>query len=364
MRVFITVLVFFSLLFLSKIENMAQNSTQFEPQNTYVFIVGVLKWQDKNLVSFSNKNRKDAALAKILKKIGVLEENCVVLLDEQATLVEMKEKLTELTQKAPQNSAFWFYYAGHGNKNEKGETYFHNFDANLKDEKTSFNIHTLTQILNTNFKGNTVWLTADCCHSGGLAKEAELMKAENVIALTSATSSNSSTNNWTFTQTLLDVLAGNPLADKQKKGFISLQDLNTEIAEAMLFREKQLNGYFLKGMKNLDKNFIIVNSQKKIINNISSSFKLGDYVQAYHDNGWEAVRILGKSGNIYKCELYFYSDKKVHTFTEKQLKPFYFVNYPVEQEIEVEWNEKYYPAKILEVKNGFHYITYTDYESS
>jgi hypothetical protein len=336
-------------------------NVDFDPKNTYILMVGVLSWQDPNLSSFESKNRKDQALYDLFKTLGVPTENMMILLDQEATLENIKQQLTDLASKTNSQSTFLFYYAGHGTKLKNGEAFFCNYDyVSGKEASKGLNVSMISEVLNANFKGSTIWLSADCCYSGALIEQATQLKVEQVVVATSASSSNISTGNWTFTQTLIDCFAGLHLADHNQNGTISLGELKTEIANAMKYREKQLFGFYLKGIK---EGYNLAQTQQKKQPNLQGDFKLGDYAIALDKQKWYPVRIIDTDEQELVCEFYFYSDKVVKNIPKKQLKPLHFVNYPVGQELEVLWEGQYYKAKVLKNENGFHYITYPNYAS-
>ena len=88
------------------------------------------------------------------------------------------------------------------------------------------------------FRGERVLLFADCCYSGGLEDVAQSLHADGLAAaaLTSASrwsASPTSTGNWTFTQVLIDLLAGDPLADRDGDGAIRFAEAGFEVEQAM-----------------------------------------------------------------------------------------------------------------------------------
>ena len=62
--------------------------------------------------------------------------------------------------------------------------------------------------------------------------------------LTSATEEITSTGNWTFTQLIIDALAGSPLMDTNRDGMISLGEVRLEVNNAMLHLEGQKSGFY------------------------------------------------------------------------------------------------------------------------
>jgi hypothetical protein len=327
-----------------------------EPASTYVFIAGVLKWQSPSLAAFSNKNRKDEELYDLLLSKGVSKANTVYLKDDQATLANMTAELKNLLSRTTAGSTFIFYYAGHGVRAGDGPVSFANYDYKAGN---GFAAATVSEQIKSLFKGKQVWLLADCCFSGSLMEEAKKVNStgKSVIAFTSSTSSNISTGNWTFTQTMIDCLSGLAVCDRNSDKKISLAEVRSELFDAMKYREKQLSG---TAFYNVDE---------------TTPFNLGAvqagsvpkavvYIYMQQNLKFEPARVLSYSGVNITGELYHYSDKVTVTVPVARTKEIPFADFPVGSKVQVEWNGKYYPAEIKEVKNGFHYVHYTGYNDS
>ena len=294
-------------------------------------------------------------------KLGVPSHNLQLLLDEKATHTNIKDAIQKTLSKAPTGSTFIFYYAGHG-INDKAGICFANYDMYSNGTQSNgFNINFISQEINANFKGDKVLLLADCCYSGGLINEAETIatKGKKVIAYSSATSSNTSTENWTFTQTIIDCFSGLPLADSDNDGNISAKDISNELYNAMKYRENQLCGYVFK---NIDSTFTFAKSIEKKPTS-TSKFKIGEYSHALQNEKWKPARIQAYTDNKYTVEFYDYSDKSVATLTENNLKPISFISYSIDEQVVAEWDKKEYPAKILQSKDDFYLISYDGYGS-
>ena len=336
-----------------------------DPGNTRVVIAGVLNWQDPSVNSFSDENRKDQELHDQLKEFGITDSSNTLLLDNEATLDRMNRAIKKQMRACNSESTFIFYYAGHGSK-IGNDYYFCNYDMG-QQVSTMFNVSSLYELAAANFKGKRIILMADCCYSGSLLavgkKIAELGKE--VVVLTSATSSNISTGNWTFTQTLLDDLRGDLIADKNADNMVSLAETAAEIKEAMKYREYQLSGY---AAYNVDATKTIVGKcpvdmRKPATGN--GAYKWGTYVYALDaDNNWRTARVIKTVNGTYTCQFYNYSVKVDVQQEAFGVRSVYFPVYKEGQKVEVSWEGKYYPAEITDVDDAFMYIHYTGYDNS
>ncbi len=333
-------------------------SSPIDPGNTYVFMAGVLKWQSPSLSSFNNRNRKDEELYNLLLSQGIKKENTVFLKDEDATVNNMTSKLKEILGKTNAQSTFIFYYAGHGVRGGNGPVCFANYDYDGA-KSNGFKATTVSESINSLFKGKQVWLLADCCYSGSLLDEAKKIGSggRSVVTFTSSSSCNISTGNWTFSQTMIDCFKGFPAGDRNTDGKITLSEAKAELFDAMKYREKQLSGTVFYNV-NESTQFNLATVQK------NSATQKAEYIYVQQNNKFEPARVFTYSGNNVTGELYHYSDKVSVTVPVTKTKSIDFADYPVGMKVQVEWNGKKYPAGIRETRNGFHYIHYTGYDDS
>ncbi len=335
-----------------------------DPAKTRVLITGVLQWQDPGVNSFSDENRKDQELHDVFSALGIPDSANSLLLDNQGTLEKMNRQLKRQMKACDSESTFIFYYAGHGSKIDNSY-YFCNYDMG-REESSMFNVNTIAEYAKLYFKGKRIILLADCCYSGSLLKVGEEISKSGieVVVLTSASSSNISTGNWTYTQTLLDMLHGRDLGDHNKDGKISLAECSDEVREAMKYREYQLYGYAVYN----------VNAENEIVGYCKQNYQVsenkltesnGAYCYALDQKGkWRAARILGKTGNLFRCEFYNYSVYDYQNLSAASVRTIYFPVYQVGKKVEVEWEGKYYPAEITSVSDAFMYIHYTGYDKT
>lgn len=332
-------------------------------KNTYAVIVGVLNWQDESLSPFSAVNRKDKELYKLLINKGVPKGNIIILLEKQATLQNIKSAINKIAQKSKKDSLFIFYYAGHGIK-PKDVKYFANYDIDSNaPEETGLTTSTISGILSSNFNGSKILFMADCCYSGSL-KECATELAEKgfqTAYLTSSSGSNISTGNWTFTQTIIDCLRGNPLADRNSDLKIVLSEIAQEMSDSMKYRERQKYGY---GVFGFPEDFVFSRIKAPAEAQTLGEYARGEYVLAVNDNGQSLpARIMSIKDGMLTCQFYFYTEKENLPLSEGYIKKITYKPYRVGEEINVIWNSKQYPAKILNAENDFYYINYAGWPS-
>ena len=117
-------------------------------------------------------------------------------------------------------------------------------------DKTAWSMNELGTTLAKEFRGKQVFLWADCCYSGGMHVVVDALAKRQVAAfsLTSAGTANASTTNWTFTQSIIDGLRGEPIVDANADGQVTLVELRNEVGEAMKHREGQAHGFKANGV--------------------------------------------------------------------------------------------------------------------
>ncbi|MGZ8843207.1 MAG: caspase family protein [Pyrinomonadaceae bacterium] len=221
--------------------NAVPQQRDWQPQRTWVFVVGTLEWKHREMFeSFPQKNRRDAQLVEFFRQQGVPQQQLVYLKDAQATTRQVKAAFSTFLTKAREGDLLFVYYCGHGYKSADARTtYFATFDAG--EDVPGWSTDSIVKDVEKYFKGSRAFLTADCCYSGSLAQQArQLGQRVSFACLTSSSASQLSTANWTFTETLLAGLSGKPLADLNSDGRITIRELAEDVKADLAFAEELL----------------------------------------------------------------------------------------------------------------------------
>jgi len=339
---------------------------RWEPGKTHAVIIGVCKWK-ADLTRYSRRHRKDEELRDLLIKRGTPTENITILLDSEATLSNIRKAIDDTLRKTTEESTLIVYYAGHGWK-AGGDFCFANYDVRLgpQNRKTVWSMNELATIVTDGFNGQQAIFWADCCYSGGMQVVVEKLATKKVasFSLTSAATANTSTGNWTFTQSLLDGLAGAPLIDTNNDGTITLGELQTEVKNAMYHMEGQNNGFYSNGM---DDSFVIAETNGEVAKVPKARYQIGSYVRARGRYG-RVVGVQGDDASEYSVQFYNYTDKVVRAYAEGDLvastrKPQRRVA-RVKPDCMVEWRGRWYDAKVLQAEKDRWFIHYVDDDDS
>ena len=339
---------------------------EWEPANTYALIVGVLDWE-ADLTPYSKQDRKDQALRDLLIKRGTPPGNVTMLLDSQATLANIRQAISETLRKTTRGSTLIVYYAGHGW--QAGDDFcFANYDVRLgrDSRKTAWSMNELANLTSDRFNGKQAIFWADCCYSGGMRVIVEKLASKNIasFSLTSAATVNTSTGNWTFTQSILDGLSGEPLIDTNDDGMITLGELQTEVKNAMNHMEGQDSGFYSDGV---DDSFVIAQTSGEVAKAPKAKYPIGSYVRVKRRYG-RVVGFKGDDANLYAVRFYNYTEKVIKEFNEADLSP--STRKPrqlvarVKPDCKVEWQGRWYDAKVLKTEKDRWLIHYIDYDES
>lgn len=347
------IVLLFAAIFLSAALQV-KAADNWDPQRTWVFFVCLVNWKDSNtFASFPTKNRKDVVLRDTLKSRGVPETQIVYLNDSKATIATVERQFTEFLKKPAPGDWVIVYFEGHGYKDEDdGTPYLATYDVSEKVKGWRFD--SVPDAIERNFKGSHAIIALDNCYSGAMA-EAVKSKPRKVSygVLTSSLASQVSTGNWTFTESLISAFNGAAFVDRDRNGSITFAELGKNSEEDMLFGEEQMATIAFTGR--FDPATVIGKAQT------AASSRVGERVEAYSVDGWYKGFIIDAKAGSHKVHYYGYESSDDEWVTDKMIRTPKVVQFAKGAAVEVEWQKKWYPAKVLDVKGGSHYITYNGY---
>src|SRR5260370_13164543 len=220
----------------------------WQPQRTWVFIVGTLKWQHSEMFeSFPQQNRRDAQLAEFFRRQGVPPEQMVYLQDEQATTRRVRNEFSEMLARTKEGDFLFVYYTGHGYRSDdERQTFFATYNASNK--VPGWSTESIVNDINQSFRGSRVLLAADRCYSGSLLKEPRRLNHRvSYACLTSSLPNQLSTEHWTFTESFLAGLRARAYEYTNGAGAITLGEIADNTKEDMAFAEEQRSSFATRG---------------------------------------------------------------------------------------------------------------------
>ena len=126
------IVLLFAAVFLSAVLQV-RAADNWDPQRTWVFFVGLVKWKDsENFESFPANIRKDGILLETLKKRGVPQSQIVYLKDAAATTGMVESKFNEFLKRPAPDDWVFVYFEGHGYKTDDGVPYLATYDVGGK----------------------------------------------------------------------------------------------------------------------------------------------------------------------------------------------------------------------------------------
>ena len=334
----------------------------WKPAKTSVFCVGLLEWQHTDLWnSFPAcmKDRRDEQLVKYFRDAGVPDERITYLQDAEATKSRIEKEFVELLDDTGEGDLLVFYFCGHGYRDsETGQTWFANYDAGQKSS-SGWNVRSIFSTIEKHFSGNRVLLLADCCHSGALYDEARKHADSGIAyaALTSSYSHNSSTGNWTFSDSLLAGLRGEALVDLNGDEIIELD----EIA-----RYTELELAFIEGQKSM---FIAANrfprNAKLADVDDAAEPGVGQRIEVLYDGKWYRAKVIAADGDQLQVHYVGFDDSTDEWVGHDRTRPYQPAQFAERDEVEVRWSDgKWYPARVLKAWYGLHLVSYDGYDAS
>ncbi|NUN50950.1 MAG: caspase family protein [Candidatus Brocadiae bacterium] len=340
----------------------AAEPAAWEPETTWAVLVGILEWKDPALAPFPKENRQDRAFEAALKSAGVPAAQIVFLEDAAATLPAIRKALRETAEKAPEGSTLIFYFAGHGLQADGGAVAFANHECDTKRQaETAFAVTDLVRIVDRNFKGSRVLLTADCCYSGGLAKAVtELGKSRAAACLTSATACNVSTGRWTFTESLVALFSADGTLDADADGVVTFREADAHIAARMRFLEGQLTRGVVAGSFDREFRFLAI-PPERAAKTVPGPWRIGSWCEVEWKKDWFRAEVLDGREGEWKVRYLGFGAEWDEWVPAKRIRRPTGIAVAAGAAVKVEWKGKWYPAKVMQVEDDFAFVHYDGY---
>lgn len=335
-----------------------RDGNTWKPQRTWVFMVGLLKWQDsKKFVSFPQKNRRDIMLLNVLRQKGVPEDQIVYLEDQEATTATIKQSFEDQLAQTRPGDWIFVYFEGHGFKNDDNDIYLASYNAGIKSDP-GWEVKSIPETLERYFRGSHAIIALDDCNSGAIVDAVKNRRSRiSYAALASTPSNSSSTGNWTFTESLIYAFRGDAFVDYDHDGVVTLGELKRNSYEDMSFAEEQLAQFALTGDFN---NQTVITPAK-----IGNSPHLGERIEAYDGNDWYRAIITDYKNDTFKVHYYGYEYDEDEYLTADEIREAApFKQFKIGDAVEAESDGKWYAAHVLNVKGGAHFVSYDDYDAS
>ncbi len=158
--------------------------------------------------------------------------NVTTLRGSAQTIAALETAIQNLSSQTAAGDSLVLYFNGHGflgNSDEPGS-------GGISVNGVFLTYETVLNLIESNFKGQSVFIATDACYAEQLNKFAAMRAATltKQYAILAASSDNTLTNNDTnYRDTLLRALRGDPAADMHQRGIVTFGDLG-QYADARL----------------------------------------------------------------------------------------------------------------------------------
>lgn len=219
----------------------------------------------------------------------------------------------------------------------------------------------VVQTIHREFNGQRALLLADCCHSGALVKSIQktggsTRNGSPLAGVSSSSARETSTGDWTFTESFLDALNGRGWADADGDGQVTLNEFAHLATEEMAAFQSQRVSSAIP--EEWTPEAILAKTRG------AQGGRIGERIQARSEGEWWKGRILEERDGKFRVRfLGFFQDDDLWV-TPDNIKPLAAPpRYPTGTEVEVNWQGEWWPAQVLKQKDGTHLIRYDGYGS-
>lgn len=336
----------------------AQEDLDWQPETTWLFAVGILEWQHPDVwpgMPGAEANRRDVEFVEHFRASGVPEKQIVYLKDRLATRKRIDHALASHLAKSRPGDLLVFYFTGHGSRNrETHRATFANYDAPSGDD--AWHVEDILSAIERKFRGERALLIADSCYSGALADAAR--RRESSISygcLCSSFSRNSSTGNWTFTESLLKGWRGDPAADLDDDGAIEWQEMGRFAELDMAFIERQKSVFF--HTPEFDPRMKLAAAEGPRLP------RAGERLEVQWKKDWYRAQVVDSRGEQLKIHYVGYADSWDEWVGPERIRPYRPHSPAAGQRVDVKWDgdHKWYPATVVRSWYGLSLVHYDGY---
>ena len=328
-------------------------SPAWQPEKTWVFAVGVLKFDDPTTTSYPDEGRADAELIRVMEERGVPQNHILFIKNEQATRDNIVRQFGPFLQQASPDDTLIFYYAGHGMRDYKNASRPCSFLT--YDTESKWTVTSIFENVDKNFRGRQVIYTADCCHSGSLVVEAARHPGRSAV-LTSAHVSSTSTGNWTFTNSLVQMFQGSPLLDFDDNTQITFSEAAHHVVNEMAFVEGQHASSGLNGGFPADTVMAVATG--------THTPRMGNLIEGESQGKWWKAEVLAEKDGLVYVTWPGWGKKYNEWLPLARTRPFHPKTFSVGDNVQAEWRNHWYDARVLKVELGLHLVHYDGFADS
>lgn len=329
------------------------NELAWEPARTFAFFVGLVEFENPSVYeSFDVRERKDRELFERLIGRGVPASQAVFLDLREATRASIEKRLAAMLARTRPGDLLWVHYSGHGTRLDDGRAFFATYDA-TEDVSTCWSVASIVDAIERGHRGERALLSADCCHSGALAREAVARRGRVAYGcVTSSLAHESSTGAWTFTECLLDAVSGSIDLDLDRDGRVQLEELGRYAERELAFVEGQLTQFATT--PNFPQGFVLAKS--------ASTGVARERVEVHLDGAWSRAHVLAREPGRVRVRLVG-EERTERWVALARVRPFRPVTFAPGAEVEVESGDDSEPwraAEVLDQRLGVHLVHYAD----
>lgn len=339
----------------------------WQPARTFAFFVGLVEFANPETYEpFDVKERCDRELFERLIGRGVPASQATFLDGRAATLASIREGLAQLLARTRPGDTLWFHYSGHGTRTDEGAAYFAPFDA-TDDVATCWAVTAIFDAIERDFRGARALLSADCCHSGSLAREAAGRRSPiGYGCITSSLSRESSTGAWTFTECLMDAIAGEPELDLDGDGVVRFEEVGRYAEQELAFVEGQLTQFAATGGFPARLVLAATGGRAPRRERVEVCLEGRSKGTRGSDEDWSRAHLLEREPGRARVRLVDDDDKSERWIDASEVRPWRPTTLARGAEVDVSGDDDEAgdattrPARVLDARLGVHLVRYDD----